>query len=148
MNQSDDFSPIIFVLGRNNTLISIMLEVLLEERQNRFGVESAGIEPCQSIDKGLSDFLKDYEPEEVRMESLQSTPVSVALNDHVKLVVYTSETVKRDGPIIATMGDKVTLDTSPYRKKLRETEDLGTYYDVFDRLEEKCLPKITESLGL
>lgn len=143
----NDFAPKILVLGRTNTTRSIMLEALLEESQSRFGVESAGIEPARHPDPGALKVLEERDLEEVDLGELQSDPISSALNDHIQLVVYLSSGVKTDGPIIATAGDKVTLEVPDVDPD--EADSLEPYRAVLKKLENDVLDRIIEEeLGL
>lgn len=145
---SQDFTPKLFVVGRRNSLISILLEVLLEEEQSRFGVRSAGIEPAGRLHPGLKKFLTAYETEALDLTRLESTPISVALNDHVQLVAYTSRAVKDEGPIVATTGETLVLDTERFAEDLRSEEDPEAFRRVFGTMREQVVPEILEPLGL
>lgn len=145
---SQDFTPKLFVVGRKNTLVSILLEILLEEEQNRFGVRSAGIEPAGRLHPGLKKFLASYETEGLDLSRLESTPISVALNDHVQLVAYTSGTVKDEGPIVATTGETLVLETGSFAEKLRGAEDPETFREVLDSMREQVVPDLLDPLGL
>ncbi len=146
--RESDFSPKIFVLGRENALVSPMIELVLKEEQSRFGVRSAGIEPSGRLRSGLMEFLLDYQPEAVDLDEISSDPIGAVLNDHVQLVAYLSREVRRDAPIIATTGESVTLETESLRRRLNGTGRIDAYYEAMEDIREDTLPAILEPLGL
>lgn len=148
MKDRDDFSPKLFVVGRDNTLVSILLEFLLKKNQNRFGVQSAGVKPEGRLDDTLKKFLKELDTEGVDLSTFRSSPIGSVLNEHVKLVAYVSPEVKRKGPIVATTGETITLQTDDLREKLEQSTDLETYFECYERLSNEHLPKLLEPLGL
>lgn len=150
MNPSpgQDFAPKILVVGRQNELLSILLEMVLKEEQSRFGVRSAGIEPSGRLHPGMKQFLKEYESDDVEPEDLRSTPISVALDDHVQLVAFTEPSVREEGPIIATTGDKVTLETGSLRKGLSETPNPDRLRSALEELRTTAGEQILETMGL
>ena len=143
-----DFAPKILVVGRQNELISILLEIVLKEEQSRFGVRSAGIEPSGRLHPGMKQFLGEYEPDDVEPEDLRSTPISVALDDHVQLVAFTEPSVREEGPIIATTGDKITLETGSLRKELSETPNPDRFRAALEELRTTAGDEILETMGL
>lgn len=145
---TQDFAPKIFVVGRQNELLSPLLELILKEEQNRFGVRSAGIDPSGRIHPELREFLSECDFDEVDPTELESTPISVALDDHVQLVAFTEPSVREDGPIIATTGDKVTLETDELRERLREANDRETFREGYEQLREKAANRVLDTLGL
>lgn len=145
---TQDFAPKIFVVGRRNELISPLLELILEEEQNRFGVRSAGIDPSGRLHPEVTEFLSEYDFDEMDPTELESTPISVALDDHVQLVAFTEPSVQEEGPIIATTGEKVTLDTGELRGRLREAGDRDRFREGFEELREKAENQILNTLGL
>ncbi|MFB6346933.1 MAG: hypothetical protein ABEK50_14500 [bacterium] len=143
MSPGDDFAPKIFILGRTNTSRSLMLEALLEEHQSRFGVESAGIDPAETPDEKTLRVLEELDLEQVNLKELNSEPISTALDDHIKLVVYVSQSLKEDAPIIATAGDKVTLDV-PEVDESRADDPLEAHRRVLNYIESEALEVILE----
>jgi hypothetical protein len=143
-----DFAPKILVVGRQNELISILLEIVLKEEQSRFGVRSAGVEPSGRLHPGMKQFLGEYESDDVQPEDLRSTPISVALDDHVQLVAFTEPSVREEGPIIATTGDKITLETGTLRKELSESPNLDRFRAALDELRTTAGEEILETMGL
>lgn len=146
MSPDNDFSPKLLVLGRRNTTRSIILEALLEEAQNRFGVESAGFDPAKKPDPRALKVLDEMGLEEIDLRDLESTPISAALNEHIKLVIYLSPSIKEDAPIIATAGDKVTLDVPPVEPD--DEESLKPYRDLLEDLRNRVDEILEEELGL
>lgn len=143
----EDFAPKILVLGRTNTTRSLMLEALLKEHQNRFGVASAGINPAKRPDPRTLKVLDEENLDEVDLNELESEPISSVLNDHIQLIVYVTEDVKHDGPIIATAGDKVTLEVPDVDSP--DDESLAEHRELLDRLRTTVLGRILEEqLGL
>ncbi len=143
-----DFAPKIFIVGRKNELVSPLIQLILEDEQNRFGVRSAGIEPSGRLDSGLKDFLAEYESEDVDPASLESTPISVGLDDHVQLVAFTEPSVREEGPIIATPGDKVTLETGELRECFREASTPDEFRELFEELRDRVTDQILTTLGI
>lgn len=146
-SKDSDFAPKIFILGRHNTIVSPLIELVVKEEQNRFGVRSAGIEPTGQLNREFVEFFNDYDPD-LELEEFGSNAISSVLNDHVQLVAYLSETIQREAPIIATTGESITLETEPYREQLADDPTLEDYYQVIDEIRESTLPKILEPLGL
>jgi hypothetical protein len=146
-SKESDFAPKIFILGRHNTIVSPLIELVVREEQNRFGVRSAGIEPTGQLNREFIEFFNDYDPD-LELEEFGSDPISAVLNDHVQLVAYLSETIQREAPIIATTGESITLSTEPYRQQLADNPTLDDYYRVIDQIRESTLPKFLDPLGL
>lgn len=149
INENEDFSPKILVVGRENSGLSILLEVLLEvSEHNRFGTKSAGINPRGEINPLIWRYLTENYSEEVELNELRSTPISAALDDHIKLVAYMTDQIRQNGPIIATTGDKMTLDLSHERKQVRNAEDLSDMGNIVEQIREQTVREVLGTLDL
>lgn len=140
MNEEESFGPIILVVGRHDRIRSPILASELKIEQSRFDVKSAGIEPA---DRPVAQVVSLYE-DQAGENQLRPLPISASLDDHLKLVVYVSESVKQDAPIIATPADKLTLGLEP----LDESGGIesGTIEDYQDYVRQEWIPDVMEEL--
>lgn len=138
----ESFAPKILIVGCKNTARSILLEVYLREKQSRFSVGSAGIKPGDKVNDTVIKALRD---DEVKAENLRPQPISASLDDHLQMTVFVDKKVKENGPIIATPGDKLTLDIDRISKD-NSKDLLQSYCQLRDQIKRTWVGRVLEEL--
>ncbi len=137
--------PKILIVGRHNRGRSKLLEAYLSAQTRRFGVISAGVDPGEELDPAVVNVMKreGIDPPDPKTHSLGQL-----IDEPLILIVFVSESVRRDSPVIAAPCEKRALDLpEPGGSRSDSVEERESYYrSLLDRIRGDALGTIEEAL--
>ncbi len=128
----------ILLVGITNSGVSILLEALLREELDQYGVVSTGIDPDSEVDPRVLVVL-DQAGHEV--EGLTPNRVGDVIDESLRLVIYLGEAVRDEAPVIAVDCPTETLEGADWPGR-PEAWSLSNYKESYLNLRDRVVPRI------
>lgn len=140
-----DFQPKILIIGKHARARAPLLHGFLKDRIQRYGLLTAGVDPSESIAGGV---LQIFEEEGISPEGIQTGPLGRAVNQNLRLILYLSEAVRQECPVIAAPCEKMTFELPDPAKEIEQGADPKTvFYSLREKIKEEVVPRVLEEVA-
>jgi len=141
---ADDFQPKILLIGRKARARAPLIHGFLKQYVNRYGIITAGLDPAQSVARGV---LQIFEREGISASGIETGLLGRAVNENLRLICYVSSSVKYDAPVISAPCEDLTFDLSDPARMIDEGNDpRSTFLQLRDRVKEDVVPDILDEI--
>jgi len=141
---TDDFHPKILIVGAHARARAPLVHGFLKEKVRRYGLVTAGVEPVDSVAGGV---LQLFEEEEISPEGIHTGPLGRAVNENLRLIIWVSEQVQKESPVIAASCEKLVFDLPDPAKEIDAGKDpTEVFYDLRDRVKQTVVPRVLNEI--
>lgn len=140
--ESQNLQAKIMVIGQSNATRSVILEAILEDRLDRYGVVSTGIDPQEEVDPRTLVLL-DQAGHDVD-EAIPKSPGEV-IDEQLRLVIFMDEEVRQKAPVISVQCPQETIPEE-HQVDLPDEWDIKDLNEVYLNYYDHAVPWIVEQI--